>query len=577
MNRNEFQSRLSTLLHALYPAETATVFTTRITTLVERIQESIPGKKIGWSQRDVLLITYPDTITRPQQASLDTLSEFLSHFVGDLATFVHILPFFPYTSDQGFSITDYRRVSVSHGGWGHIRRLGQRYRIAIDAVINHVSASGIYMQRLLQGDSHFRDFFIHVPEDADLSRVVRPRSSPLTHTFDSPFGKLRLWTTFSRDQIDLDYHNPHVLYEILDVLLQYARQHASLIRLDAIAYIWKEYGTACINLPGAHTLVRIIRLIYDAVAPHMLLLTETNVPHKENISYFGNGDDEAHMVYNFTLPPMIAHTIITENASALQRWAATLEPRFPGTCFLNFTASHDGVGVRPTEGLLNESQRTHLCDCTRARGGTVSYKLHNDGTHTPYELNITWFDMLNDPHAHEPPDLQIARFIVSQAIALSFRGIPALYIHTLFGTRNDYAAVRKSGIARSINRAQLDFDMLRQKISKEETIESKVYSALQKLLRIRISHTAFHPEAPQRILDCGPEVFGIVRNTREDNGYVVALHNVTAHTVPVSTEVFPTDASRYRDMCTDTTLTRSASASVPLEPFQVAWYVPYPD
>jgi len=119
-----------------------------------------------------------------------------------------------------------------------------------------------------------------------------------------------------------------------------------IARLDAVAFLWKELGTNCLHLPETHELVKLFRDVCEIVAPRAIILTETNVPHAENVSYFGQGD-EAHMVYQFSLPPLLLHAFITGNGQYLTHWASGLEPPPAGCTFFNFTASHDGVGVRP--------------------------------------------------------------------------------------------------------------------------------------------------------------------------------------------------------------------------------------
>jgi sucrose phosphorylase len=393
----------------------------------------------------------------------------------------------------------------------------------------------------------------------------------LVHEYATSHGKKRLWTTFSEDQIDLDYHNPDVLVELIDVLLYYAYHGAAMIRLDAIGYIWKESGTSCINLPGAHAIVRLIRLVYKMAAPHVLVLTETNVPHRENVAYFGNGTNEAHIVYNFTLSPLILHALLAGNAEVLTGWAASVDAPPAGTTFLNFTASHDGIGVRPTEGILDDAQRAYLCELTRRHGGRIGYKRESDGTDTPYELNITYFDAINDPCADESLQHQVRRFMVSQAIMLAFRGIPALYIHSLFGTRNAHEEVARTGIARSINRAQRDYEDLSRLLTTPHTREYLVYRGMKRLLDARKRVPAFHPDATQRVHRLHERVFALQR-THPYNGHtVLALHNVSSETVSVDAARVPAAFARCRDVFTARTVVPHKDGGVILPPYGISW------
>ena len=321
-----------------------------------------------------------------------------------------------------------------------------------DAVINHISSKSRWFAGFLRGEEKYQDYFISVNPNIDLSLVTRPRSLPLLTPFETPEGEKYLWTTFSADQIDLNFSNPETLLDVLDVILFYIKSGANLIRLDAIAYLWKEIGTTCIHLPQTHTIIKLLRAIVGEVSPDVLLVTETNVPHEENVSYFGDGADEAHMVYQFALPPLTAHAIITGSSRYLRGWASSLEYPSPETCYFNFTASHDGVGVRPVTGILPEADLEVLLQQTQAHGGRISLKTNQDGTTSPYELNINYFDLLNNPSSDEPQTLHADRFMASQAIMLMLKGIPGIYFHSLMGSRNYYQGVEESGHARTINR-----------------------------------------------------------------------------------------------------------------------------
>ncbi|MCO6453252.1 MAG: sugar phosphorylase, partial [Caldilineales bacterium] len=386
------------------------------------------------SERDAVLITYGDQFQRDDQTPLHTLTDFLTKTVGDAISTVHILPFFPYTSDDGFSVVDYRAVDPELGDWRDIARLGADYRLMFDAVINHVSQASAWFQGFRRGEAEYADYFITVDPATDLSSVVRPRTLPLLTPVETDKGMEHVWTTFSADQIDLNFANPQVLLEIVDILLDYVAHGAAIIRLDAIAYLWKEIGASCIHLPQTHVVVKLWRAILDDVAPDVILITETNVPHAENISYFGEpladgGADEAQMVYNFSLAPLTLHAFRTGDARPLSDWAATLRLPAPGTAFFNFIASHDGIGVRPAEGILNPEEIQALADRTLAHGGHVSYRANSDGSTSAYELNITLYDFLNDPASPDPHD--VSRFLASQAICVSLARVPGIYIHSL--------------------------------------------------------------------------------------------------------------------------------------------------
>ncbi len=485
-----------------------------------------------WSEKDQWVICYGDSILDEGTPPLAVLDTFLQSYLGDAISGVHVLPFFPWSSDDGFSVIHYREVNSELGEWAHIQTLASHYDLMADLVLNHVSRESLWFVDYLTGSLPGRDYFIEVDPDTDVSQVTRPRSSPLLVPISTRRGTRHVWATFSEDQIDLNFENPDVLLEFVGILLFYLQQGVRIIRLDAVAFLWKRLGTSCIHLPETHTVVRLLRAIVDEIAPGTLLITETNVPHAENISYFGlerlakGAPDEAHMVYQFALPPLLLHTLTRGEATTIQTWLNSL-PVLPEQCtYLNFTASHDGIGVRPLEGLLPDHERDALLELMHRFGGFVSMRSNPDGSDTPYEINITWFEAMCGTR-RGPDPWQIARFLCSQAIMLSLQGIPALYIHTLTGTLNDVEGVERSGRLRSINRRRWQLDELALLLESPSTPTHDVFHALHRLLVQRRQEPCFHPNAPQRVIETPPELLAIERGPLRNGRRLLALYNVT--------------------------------------------------
>ncbi|MCP1304103.1 sugar phosphorylase [Halomonas sp. R1t8] len=485
-----------------------------------------------WSEKDQWVICYGDSILDEGTPPLAVLDTFLQSYLGDAISGVHVLPFFPWSSDDGFSVIHYREVNSELGEWAHIQTLASHYDLMADLVLNHVSRESLWFVDYLTGSLPGRDYFIEVDPDTDVSQVTRPRSSPLLVPISTRRGTRHVWATFSEDQIDLNFENPDVLLEFVGILLFYLQQGVRIIRLDAVAFLWKRLGTSCIHLPETHTVVRLLRAIVDEIAPGTLLITETNVPHAENISYFGlerlakGAPDEAHMVYQFALPPLLLHTLTRGEATTIQTWLNSL-PVLPEQCtYLNFTASHDGIGVRPLEGLLPDHERDALLELMHRFGGFVSMRSNPDGSDTPYEINITWFEAMCGTR-RGPDPWQIARFLCSQAIMLSLQGIPALYIHTLTGTPNDVEGVERSGRLRSINRRRWQLDELALLLESPSTPTHDVFHALHRLLVQRRQEPCFHPNAPQRVIETPPELLAIERGPLRNGRRLLALYNVT--------------------------------------------------
>ncbi|MDX1618038.1 MAG: sugar phosphorylase [Balneolaceae bacterium] len=525
-----------------------------------------------WSEEDSILITYGDVlqdINRPKMCRLALLEEFLEQHVGRSITSLHLLPFFPSSSDGGFAVIDYKKVREDLGDWSHIQSLAEQYRLMADLVINHTSWYNEWFQNFKEGKEPGKDYFIEVDPTLDLSEVVRPRSSALLTPVQTSTGNTCVWTTFSEDQVDMDFSNPEVLFEFIDIFLFYLSKGIQVVRLDAIAYLWKELGTNCIHLPETHEVVKLFRTLVEEIAPHVTLVTETNVPHKENISYFGEGD-EAHMVYQFSLPPLLLHAILTGNSEYLTEWADGLKEMRKGCYYLNFTASHDGIGVRPLEGLVPEDEFNYMLEAVHKREGFVSYKTNRDGSKSPYELNITYFDAFSDLDS-ENDDIQVARYLCSQAIMLAFKGIPGIYFHNLTATRNNVSEAISTGHKRAINRKQWDYDDLIESLQDETTNTHRVMKRYKEMLRIRGDHPAFHPDAPQQIFDCGNDLFVLKRTSLDGNDAILSVSNITGNRLELNCRDLPlpdrgntcTDLLSDRHRCDNGTLV--------LEPYEPLW------
>ena len=519
------------------------------------------------------MICYGDQVSQAGEAPLRTLANFCWQHLSGLVSSVHILPFYPYSSDDGFSVIDYRSVDPQLGNWEDVAMLGQRFNLMFDAVVNHISRQSAWFQGFLAGDRRYQNYFIEVKGNPDLSKVARPRTLPLLTIFSTSRDEKAIWTTFSEDQIDLNYQNPEVLVEILDLLLTYAQKGAKFIRLDAIAYLWKEIGTACIHLPQTHAVIRIMHGLLERAAPQVRLITETNVPHEANMSYFGDGANEAHLIYNFALPPLVLYTLQKGDASRLSAWAGSLSLPSKQVTFFNFLASHDGIGVMPLNGIIPGEEIEMLASRTLAQGGLVSYRSNPDGSKSPYELNINYFDALANPELDEPLETQVDRFCAAHAIQLAIQGVPGIYFHSLFGSRGWPEGVRSSGRNRSINRQKLTLAELEADLSDPSSLRSRIFRRLALLLRKRASHPAFDPYGEQRVVDCDRRIFGLLRIAPGGSEQVFCLQNVSAQ--PVTLDLAKMAVSWHSktatDMISGEQLTVTRGTALAMRPYQTLW------
>ena len=479
------------------------------------------------SQKDAVLITYADMVSDGKAHPFSTLKEFCTARLKGAFSAIHILPFYPWTSDDGFSVVDYREVDKRYGNWDDVSRLSEEFELMFDLVLNHCSSKSPWFREYVSGIEPGSNYILEGDEEADLSSVVRPRASPLLTPYQTRKGERHVWTTFSADQVDLDWTSPDLLFEFLDIIMFYASLGCRILRLDAVAFLWKEIGTNCLHLPKTHEVIKLIRNFIEVVAPEVLILTETNVPHQENISYFGKGD-EAHAVYQFSLPPLLLHGLLKGTAKHVTNWAAHLSPPPKGCHFLNFTASHDGIGVRPLEGILDTDEILSLADEVRGNGGHVSMRKLEDGSEFPYELNATYYGALSHK---KDPEIGKKRFLCSQAVALAMKGIPAVYFHSLCATPNYTEGVKETGHNRTINRKKWKSEELETLLEDEESNSGEIFEWYTRVLRRRASCPAFHPDASQKVIELGDEIFAFERRSLDGSQVIICLFNFLPHEV----------------------------------------------
>ncbi len=485
-----------------------------------------------FSLEDVILITYGDIVKKNSEKPLKVLADFCRDYFSNSFNTVHILPFFPYSSDRGFSVKDFEEVDPNIGTWADIEDLNYDFKLMFDGVFNHISSKSKWFQEFLNGNPDFKHFFIvlstkeMISED-HLKLIIRPRTSPLFTEFQTIEGPKLVWTTFSSDQVDLNFHNPKVLLKMIDIFLTYVRRGADLVRLDAVTYLWEELGTDCIHLKQTHAIIKLFRVILDTVAPYVALITETNVPHEQNIQYFGNGYDEAQMVYNFALPPLVYHAFINNNTAYLTKWAQTIQKVSDQATYFNFLDSHDGIGLLPVKEILPDNEIEKLVYETIEKGGFISYRTDSDGKYSPYELNITWYSAINGNYQHADDTMKLKRYVASRAIAIFFIGIPGIYIHGLIGSENDVEAVLKEKHTRSINREIIDGSVLKEKLDDKSSLISRIVSELNNLINIKKNEKLFHPNCLQIVYNLSEKLFAFERRAEKGDDFVFCVINVT--------------------------------------------------
>lgn len=522
-----------------------------------------------WSESDIILITYGDSIITTDQSPLKTLKKFLDTHLKDTINSVHILPFFPYSSDDGFSVIDYSSVNESLGTWQDITQISQQYQLMSDLVINHCSSRSAWFDNFIKAEGLGHDFFFTAHPDDDLSEVIRPRTSPLLKEVETGQGKKFVWCTFSHDQVDFDFRNPEVLKAFTSIIRQYLDNGVKIFRFDAIAFLWKIVGSNSINLPQTHEVVRLLRTLIEAAEPQAIIITETNIPNTQNLTYFGNAN-EAHGIYNFSLPPLLLNTLLTGNCLYLKRWLMSMPPAQDGTLYFNFIASHDGIGLRPAEGLLSDTELESLIHTVENFGGKISWRTTDNGEQKAYEMNIALYDALQGT-VDGKDQWNFERFICAHAIMFALEGIPGIYIHSMLGTQNDYQKLANTHHNRSINRHRWQEDSLEAALTDKNLHHNKVLSTLKTLLAIRIKQPAFHPNATQFTLHLGLQLFGFWRQSQNRKQSIFCVSNISNQPValPLS-ELNLIITESWQELISQTEITE-LSQEVNLSPYQTVW------
>jgi sucrose phosphorylase len=569
---NALHHKLAAMLGVVYPTLDASALATGLleTMGLADAAPAPPAHQNNWDEADVMLITYADTIQAAGEKPLKTLHRFLDDCLSDTVSVVHILPFFPYSSDDGFSVMDYLAVNESHGEWSDIEAIAGGYKVMSDLVINHMSARSRWFENFRKRVDPGKDYFFEARPSDDLSAVVRPRTSPLLTAVQTDDGERHVWCTFSEDQVDLNFANPRVLNEFVGIIRYYLERGVTYFRMDAVAFLWKEVGTPSIHLQQTHELIKILRLLIEHHTPASVVITETNVPNRENLTYLGNAN-EAHVIYNFSLPPLLINTLVTGNCRHLKTWLMSMPPAQMGTTYLNFIASHDGVGLRPTDGLLDENEKQRLINTMESFGGKVSYRRTPDGKDQPYEMNIALFDALKGTAERGADHWQLQRFLCAHSVMLALEGIPAFYIHSLLGSENDYDRMENTGRFRSINRSQWQIDRMESQLADPQSHHYRVFTELKRLIAIRRRQPAFHPNATQFTLHLGLQLFGFWRQSMRRDQSIFCIHNITDEVQDVSlAEINLIGTDHWRDLISGMAID-DLSGSITLKPYQSVW------
>ncbi len=523
-----------------------------------------------WDSSSVVLITYPDSIYSSDKPSLNILYDLIISYIGNLSSIVHILPFLYSTSDGGFAVSSHTTIDKSFGDWEDLKKISKKRKLMGDIVLNHISSRHQWVEDFVKDKEPGSKYILSPSKKDNWENVFRPRNTSLFKTIQTIHGPRDVWTTFGPDQIDVNWAEPNLLLEYLKLIALYIENGISWLRLDAVGFIWKRSGGRCINDKKAHKIIKIIRIMLNNLLKDGVLVTETNVPEKDNLSYLITAD-EANIAYNFPLPPLILEAIISQKTDLLNKWLKAWKRLPRNTALLNFTSCHDGVGLIPLKGLMSDVRIKNLLSECEKRGGLISHRTLPEGEEEPYELNISWWSAMKSK-SNERNSLQTDRFILSQLFVMALPGIPAFYLQALLACENDLETFKKTGQRRDINRKKFDAYDLFNNLNNPKSFASKNLKFLQFAMKTRSQLKAFHPSSQMRHISVSCSgIVAICRGEREDRVWVI--HNFTSKLYRFSLEelgirVNHNDNIEWKDYLSEKIINAS---NVEINPYSVVW------
>ena len=525
-DQKTIRSRLDKIYEIFLSKVDIDYFEKEIVQIIKQFNKKNPKKKKNISEKTTLVICYGDSVYSEKNKSIRVFKNFFQKRLGKNFNIVHFLPFYPSSSDSGFAVKDHYKIDSKLGNWFDIKSFSKKSDIMADMVINHSSARGLWFKNFLKAKRPGKDYFLTIDSKFNTSKVVRPRDHKLLKKIDI-FNKTDyLWRTFSPDQLDLNFKNPAVLLRFIKIMINLINHGVTIFRLDAIAYLWKESGTKCINLNKTHEIIKLLRVISGLLNTQTLIVTETNLPEKENLSYFGK-NDEANWIYNFSLPPLLIHAFLFENNSYLYNWSKKLPRSKNGNCYLNFIASHDGIGMRPTEGLLSSKALKDFLYRLKKNGSKFSYRKIQNKSKKIYEANITVFDALKKTN-YDNGKFSFERYISAHSIMIAFEGVPAVYFNSIFGTSNDEAKFIITGNNRDVNRYKWNLKNISNKLNNKDSKEYYFYKKISNLLSIKKKQKAFHPNASRENINLGPKIFCFKRESINKKQTIICITNLSS-------------------------------------------------
>jgi len=632
---NHQEQKLDKLIAFIWSGQDHSLIKEQFCELIAEAQNRFPVdntiEEWGWSQRQVALICYGDHIRSrdPHKTPLQALGEFCrQQFQEEVFSqlTVHLLPIYqsPY-KDGGFDIADPFAVNPAMGNWDDVRSIRQDFQVAVDFVANHLSIASEWFERYMHDDPLYKNFFIGF-DDQDavrhfereyLPKIYRPRPHNPLIAVTKPDGSTRwVYMTFSDHQADVNYSNPFVFLKMLEVLLFYILQGVSMVRLDAIPYLWKEWGTACAHHPKTHALMQLLRLANDLLNPAVKLLAESMEPLADSMRYLSTEQEaKAHLAYNFVPCGVIPHSLFTENASIFQRNLQNFLPPGKGVNWAVVCGlTHDGSSINPCrapksvagEAVLDEEQIDAIAQYYAEHGYREIEVRSALGPNNPQYIPSDYIQMFTDTH-HEKPrfvnyktivdeqgqthkivyeaistyaslfDQDPAKIVAALGMALALPGIPFTYFTLPFAGLNDFVYYLQTANPRELNRGRVFLEDVMQNLVDQESLTHKVFSVYKKLLRLRVSYPAFHPDGALIPLPADNKtIISFLRASVDKTQYILIVQNVSSAKQEIDI-VLAGDIPVTVNVCLDLMSGQSLPVEnhtlhLELQPFAIKWF-----
>ncbi|MBF6058954.1 MULTISPECIES: alpha-amylase family glycosyl hydrolase [Thiomicrorhabdus] len=512
--------------------------------------------------------------------NLKGMKEHLHYFQELGVNMVHIMPIMKCPegrSDGGYAVSDFRMIDERIGSLDDLKSLSESMRtrdilLALDVVLNHTSDEHEWAQKARQGDPTYQDYYYtfetrNIPDMFEESMLeVFPETSPGNFTWDE---EMQRWvmTVFNNYQWDLNYNNPAVFIEMLDVILYWANQGADILRLDAVAFLWKKLGSTCQNEYEAHLILQLLKDCCQVTAPGVLFIAEAIVAPSEVTKYFGEDAviaKECEIAYNATFMALLWDAVATKNAKLLNQGIKSLPVKLERATWLNYVRCHDDIGLGFDDYDIAQaeynpqSHRKFLIDYL-----TGKFE-HSHARGLPFAENFKTGDarisgslaslvgleyaLKNDDQPAQKDAVKI--ILLLHSMILSFGGIPLLYYGDEIGTVNDDSYLEdlnKMDDNRWVHRPHINWQKADLR-NTPDTVEYEIFSALKKMISVRKDVEAFADFNNRELIDVGnPNLFVFNRYNREkynDQVLVVANFNGSPQKLALS-DVMP--LSQFRD------------------------------